>query len=183
MSVKIKFPLTATWLDYPDNHSIAVSVYFYGCDFDCPDCHNPELRVIPPDAHEYFCDLLSVYDQIVRACDKFQTDKVVLCGGDPLADCNIEFTKELLKRLNSFSVCLYTGYGIERFENSIYNTTDCVKFIKTGTFDKTQKLNTNKTDDMMIFASKNQELYNESLKLLSKDGIYYFNKQERNKHV
>ena len=48
------------------------------------------------------------------------------------------------------------------------------KYIKCGKFDESEFIGSQKTDDYMQFATKNQQLYDANLKLLSKDGIYNF---------
>ena len=35
---RILQPISATWLDYPDDESLALTVVMMGCDNGCPKC-------------------------------------------------------------------------------------------------------------------------------------------------
>ena len=156
----------STFLEYPDNSSIATIFYFSGCDRNCEGCHNTSLKeYIPLDEKE-------VLSGIVNYSKRLKTNKVVLCGGDPLYKKNIDLTRKILYNLgNDFDICIYTGALIDEVKKLNLSG---FKFIKCGVFDKTKFIGSKKTDEYIQFATSNQELYNEFLELISHDGIYYF---------
>lgn len=169
--VKILYPLQTSWIDYPDNISSCIVVCMMGCDNGCYMCQNPDFQNPQYLSYtkEYTVDEL--INELKLLCDRNQTNKVVLSGGDPLSPCNIKFTKEFLEK-NDFDVCIYTGHSYDYVMN---NNIKGFKFIKCGKFDYNNRRESYKTDDEMCFASPNQQLYNEDGKLLSKNGIYKFN--------
>ena len=156
----------STFLEYPDNSSIATIFYFSGCDRNCEGCQNTSLKEYTP------LDEKEVLSGIVNYSKRLKTNKVVLCGGDPLYKKNLDLTRKILYNLgNDFDICIYTGALIDEVKK--LNLTG-FKFIKCGVFDKTKFIGSKKTDDYIQFATSNQELYNEFLELISHDGIYYF---------
>lgn len=156
----------STFLEYPDNSSIATIFYFSGCDRNCEGCQNTSLKEYTP------LDEKEVLSGIVNYSRRLKTNKVVLCGGDPLYKKNIDLTRKILYNLgNDFDICIYTGALIDEVKKLNLSG---FKFIKCGVFDKTKFIGSKKTDDYIQFATSNQELYNEFLELISHDGIYYF---------
>lgn len=156
----------STFLEYPDNSSIASIFYFSGCDRNCEGCQNTSLKEYTP------LDEKEVLSGIVNYSRRLKTNKVVLCGGDPLYKKNLDLTRKILYNLgNDFDICIYTGALIDEVKKLNLSG---FKFIKCGVFDKTKFIGSKKTDDYIQFATSNQELYNEFLELISHDGIYYF---------
>ena len=90
-----------TLLDYPQN--VACTVFFGGCDFRCPDCHNFELvdGSMPPIMEdEEFFSFLKTRQGLL--------DGVAITGGEPLLNKNLpEFIRKI-RRLG-FSVKLDTN--------------------------------------------------------------------------
>lgn len=158
--------LDSTFLEYPDNSSIATIFYFSGCDRNCEGCQNTSLK-----QYEHL-DENEVLSGIVNYSSRLKTDKLVLCGGDPLYKKNIDLTRKILYNLGSkFNICIYTGALIDEVKKLNLSG---FKFIKCGIFDKTKFIGSKKTDDYIQFATTNQELYNDNLDLVSHNGIYYF---------
>lgn len=156
----------STFLEYPDNSSIATIFYFSGCDRNCEGCQNTSLKEYTP------LDEKEVLSGIVNYSKRLKTNKVVLCGGDPLYKKNLDLTRKILYNLgNDFDICIYTGALIDEVKKLNLSG---FKLIKCGVFDKTKFIGSKKTDDYIQFATSNQELYNEFLELISHDGIYYF---------
>ena len=156
----------STFLEYPDNSSIASIFYFSGCDRNCDGCQNTSLKEYTP------LDEKEVLSGIVNYSKRLKTNKVVLCGGDPLYKKNLDLTRKILYNLGKdFDICIYTGALIDEVKKLNLSG---FKFIKGGVFDKTKFIGSKKTDDYIQFATSNQELYNEFLELISHDGIYYF---------
>lgn len=170
--VKILTPFQSSWVDYPDNESIAITVVMMGCDNGCQFCQNPEFQNCQYKEGTTEYSVEELIKELEIQCKRNKTNKVVLSGGDPLSCFNIKFTKEFLNQ-NSFDVCIYSGHDIEYCKK---NNIKGFKFLKCGKFDYLNKRESLKTDDKMVFASPNQELYNNNFELLSQDGIYYFNK-------
>lgn len=158
--------ISSTFLEYPDNFSIATIFYFTGCDRFCKGCHNLDLQTYQPIDKEIVCK------EIINYCNRLGTNKVVLCGGDPLYSKNIGLTKYILQKLsNKYDICIYTGANIEEvIESGISG----YKFIKCGIFDPTQFIGSKKTDNFIRFATRNQKLYDSENNLLSSNGEYFF---------
>ena len=162
--------ITSTFLEYPDNYSIATIVYFSGCDRNCIGCHNTTLKEYSPLPDD-------ISNMIKSYCERLNTNKVVLCGGDPLYTKNLQKTKEIISTLTDFDVCIYTGFSVEEAKKTGING---FKFIKCGFFDQTKFIGSKKTDDFLQFATSNQKLFDSNFKLLSNNGIYYFKKEDKN---
>ena len=171
--MKTRDYITETFLEYPDNSSVAVIFYCGGCDRKCPGCHNTELQ-----NYTLFNPKLTVA-LLVEYCERLNTNKIVLCGGDPLYSKNVELTKYICSTLGSdYDICIYTGADIEEVKQLDLKG---FKFIKCGIFDRNQYIGATKTDEFIRFATKNQELYDADLNLLSKDGVYYYDNGRYNK--
>lgn len=168
--------LQSTFLDYPDNESIAVSVYYYGCEMNCPDCQNRELQ--NPNSEEGIMinpTILAI--KIAKACDRNDTNKVVLLGGDPFYPSNRIETIRLLNLLHdSFDVCVYTGYTREEIQK--FYPYPKFKYLKAGRYDKYLAREAYKTDDEFVLASSNQAFYDENYMLLSENGVLKFKEEK-----
>lgn len=174
-TIKIINPPSQTFIDYPDKSSLALLIYFIGCDNSCEGCQNYKLKDInySQDTISYSNVYLFIRD-LLNYSMRLKTNKVVLSGGDPLSRYNIEFVKDFLnKSFSLFDVCVYTGHDIKYVKN---NGVQNFKFIKTGEYDYKTQSDIVKNNDLMMFASENQKLYNRNFKLLTKDSIYYFKK-------
>lgn len=172
--MSLRSQVTETFLEYPDNKSIATIFYFCGCDRFCKGCHNTNLQnFVEFDAQE-------VISAIKNYCSRINTNKVVLCGGDPLYQKNLPITKEVLSILSNqgYDICIYTGADIEEVKN--LNLTG-FKYIKCGIFDANQYIGSKKNDDYLQLATRNQKLYDSKLNLLSKDGVYYYDSRRNEK--
>lgn len=162
--------ITSSWMDYPDSNSLAVEVFFSGCKFNCPSCQNKELQ------DPSFGKSISVEEllyKIKEEAGKNRTDKVVLVGGDPLNDNNIEGVKELLKMSGSeFYYCVYTGYPIEFI---VKNEIKGAEFYKVGVYKQEEHDSSmGKTDNSITFASKNQLLFDKDYNQVSEKNVYHF---------
>lgn len=160
--------ITETFLEYPDNSSIATIFYFSGCNRNCKGCQNTDLQ----EYDDTMPHISIIIKEIEDYCKRLKTNKIVLCGGDPLFIKNIDKTKQILENLGSnFDICIYTGATIQEVKKLNLKG---FKFIKCGMFDENKFIGSEKTDKYLKFATSNQELYDSNLKLLSKNGIYYF---------
>jgi len=159
--------LDSTFLEYPDNNNIATIVYMDGCDKKCEGCHNRSLQ-----RWEDYGSSENIIENIRNYTEKLNTNKVVLCGGDPLYWQNIPLTKKILQKLGEkFDICIYTGRLIQEVENL---GLEGFKFIKCGKFDRNTYRPPIKTDKKMVLSSANQEFYDSNYNQLSKNGILYF---------
>jgi len=166
----IKKDFTPTFIDYPDNSSYAISIYFCGCSHGCSGCHSKELKdfysgtEVSPD---------ELYELIDRMVDFNRTNKLVFIGGDPLFNKNVGGVNNFIKKYgHKYDICIYTGYDINHVLSLRLNSN--FKYIKCGTYDINLKQQSFKDDSKMVFASRNQKLYDNKFNLLSTDGIYYF---------
>ena len=165
--------LQTTWLDYPDNYSLAVIFYTYGCIHKCKNCHNLALQT---PVLAYSKELLK---EILMYCKRNNTNKLVLSGGDCLLKgANLDLTNSIIDQYkNQLDICIYTGYDIDYVKANVHQG---FKFVKCGKYEENLKIESEKTDDFLQLASTNQELYDANYKLLSTNGRYYFSQGERN---
>ena len=162
-----------SWIDYPDKDSNSIVVYFTGCAFNCIGCHNAELKgdklpedlVVKVDAYE-------LYKKLIKLSERLNgTRKVVFQGGDPLYIKNIDTVRDFLKINKIFDVCIYTGCDIETVKSlNIHG----FKFIKCGQFVLEKYQQADKTEERMVLASTNQEIYDAEYNKLSVNGILTF---------
>ena len=162
---------STTWMDYPDNFSLAIIIYFVGCEHNCTNCHNIALQKYESSSKKLLINDKELYYYIKTLSDIHRTNKIVFSGGDPLFKDNLKGVKELLFNNKEFNVCIYTGYSIDYIKD---NEVKGFKFIKSGLYNENKKQNSKKTENALYLASTNQELYDENYNLISKNGIYYF---------
>lgn len=159
--------VSESFLDYPDNKSLAIVLYMPGCDRNCLGCHNTNLK-----EYQNFEDNQQLIEFLKHKCKLAYTNKLCLQGGDPLYKDNLFLTKQILSEMSSkYDICIYTGGTIKEVEKL---NLQGFKYIKCGIFDTKLYIGSKKTDNYIQFATKNQQLYDSNLKLLSKEGIYYF---------
>ena len=172
LSVRIMDEIVSSFIDYPDNSSIALCVVVMGCGHNCPGCQNPLFQNPNYEQGTRIVTVESLVNELKTRCKREHTNKIVLSGGDILFKTNIDFTKELLNKMSdNYDFCLYTGYNIDYVKT---NDIKGYKFIKCGVFDKTKYVKPDKTDDFIQFASTNQKLYNYKNELISINGRYNF---------
>lgn len=159
--------LQTTWLDYPDNVSIAVIFYTYGCIHKCENCQNPSLQT-PVTAYPE-----GIIDEILEYCKRNNTNKLVLSGGDCLLKgANLDLTNSIIDQYkDQLDICIYTGYDIDYVKANVHPG---FKFVKCGKYDENLKVEPKKNDNYVQLASTNQKLYDTNYKLLSSNGRYYF---------
>jgi len=170
-TTKIIDPFGITWLDYPDNESLAVIVYFLGCENNCVNCHNPTFKY-PDNPKARNVTIKQLYNDLFEFCKKHQTYKIIFTGGDPCSSYNIDFVRRFVSSYgNIFNICIYTGYDIaEVKKKEIKGFT----YIKTGPYKEELKQESLKTDDYIQLASTNQEFYNKNYSLKSRNGRMNF---------
>lgn len=171
MKTRLVNEFKGSWIDYPSNDGICLSLYFTGCQGLCQNCQNKELQ--DPNYGTEF-EISKLINTISHEAKRLRTNKITLLGGDPLFHTNINFVRELLCRTHKkFDYCLYTGYDV----NFVFtNDIRYFKFLKTGLYDETLSQQSLKTDSYFQLASKNQKIYDENFKQISTDGILYFKK-------
>lgn len=165
----IKTPVVS-WIDYPDDESLAVVWYFTGCGHNCLNCQNKDLQMFMAPGSEYFT-IEKFFSLTHYYCERNRTNKVVLEGGDPLFETNIEFVRDVLFSNASFDICIYTGYDIEYVKK---NRIKGFTYLKTGKYEESLKQVSEKTDDYMSLATSNQKIYDKDYNLLSKNGKIYW---------
>ncbi len=105
------------WDDTAAAPGISLSVYFSGCHFHCPGCHNPEAQDFNY-GHEYD---LNVRQEIMEKLNKNGVMRTLsILGGEPLNNENIEDVLNLIGwcKLDypDLKIYVWTGYTIEELE-------------------------------------------------------------------
>lgn len=168
--------ITETFLDFPDNHSIAVIVFLEGCIHNCKGCQNPLLQNT---RIEDFVNKENLVSKILNYCKRSGTDKVVLSGGDPFynkRDCMYVIDKLVESNIQ---VCVYTGYDINKVEE-FYSSSKFNKpqYLKCGSYREDLKVTDyGKTEEKFVLVSSNQKFYkleDNEYKLISDENVLYF---------
>lgn len=164
-----------TFLDFPDNKSLAMLVFFAGCNHNCKGCQSPLLQKVenytPIDKESVVANILSYREQS-------RTDKIVLSGGDPFLfkdDCMYVIDKLVDSGL---VVCVYTGYTIDKI-NEFYKNSSYKKpqYLKCGKYEEEHKVQSGKTAEKFVLASTNQRFYRlvgNEYQQISKENVLYF---------
>ena len=214
LNVFISTNVQETFSDWPDDESNAIILFFIGCEHHCVNCHNSCLSKIPKSEinywskefklsknhinhYEFFKEQfktrkfvrissIDTFERfIIELCEKYNTNKIIFQGGDPLYKHNKDVVELILERFRSkyndkYNFCIYTGYEIEKVKELLGIYPD---FIKCGTFEQDLYQNPGKDKEKLVFASTNQELYDKALNKLSNKGIYYLYKSTNEKEV
>ena len=102
------------WDDTAAAPGISLSVYFSGCHFHCPGCHNPEAWNF-----NYGEDFTS--DKIREILNKLHKNgverRLSILGGEPLCEENLYDVNQLITAINftypDTIIYLWTGYTYE----------------------------------------------------------------------
>lgn len=168
--------ISETFQDFPDNKSLAVIVFFYGCTHNCYNCQNKELQNYPKTSKGITVE--EAKTKITDYCKRSNTKAIVFSGGDPYYPVNPENLRDMLTLISSlelggYRICVYTGYDIN-YVNSLYKAlrdmnshnismpSFCKKpsFVKCGKYeDNNRDENMGKKEAEFILASKNQRFY------------------------
>ena len=105
------------WDDTAAAPGISLSVYFSGCHFHCPGCHNPEAQDFNY-GREYNLDIRQEIMQKLGKNGVMRTLSIL--GGEPLNEENIGDVLNLIGwcKLDypDLKVYVWTGYTIEELE-------------------------------------------------------------------
>ena len=105
------------WDDTAAAPGISLSVYFSGCHFHCPGCHNPEAQDF-----NYGRDYdLDVRQEIMQKLNKNGVMRTLsILGGEPLNEENIGDVLNLIGWCKvdypDLKIYVWTGYTIEELE-------------------------------------------------------------------
>jgi anaerobic ribonucleoside-triphosphate reductase activating protein len=146
--VRIFNQLSYTFLDYPDNISQAVLVYFSGCDNACEGCQNPDLQ---DSTKGYIVDTSMILEHLRQFPDFYQS--IVFLGGEPT-----EQEYALLELCNNLPVTLikilYTG---KQFEDLSEDVKSAMDIIVDGPYIKSEPTESG------FPASKNQRIWEHNI--------------------
>ena len=165
-----------TFVDFPDNHSLAVIVFFEGCTHNCKGCQNPLLQTTSIKDYYSKDDVVKKIDTYCKRCN---TDKIVLSGGDPYFNKHeCMYVVDKLINLN-YEVCVYTGYTVDKVEE-FYEHYDYKKptYLKCGGYIEDLTVNdSGKTEEKLTLISSNQRFYktvDNKFKIISEANVLYF---------
>lgn len=120
------------WDDTAAAPGISLSVYFSGCHFHCPGCHNPEAWDFNY-GNEFDSDFIQ---KVIQKLNKNDIKRrLSILGGEPLCDENLVAVQTLIKKCKheypDLLIYVWTGYTIEELKarkapaiNYILNTID-----------------------------------------------------------
>jgi organic radical activating enzyme len=167
--------LDVTTLDFPEKDAISVITYLGGCDRKCCDCQSLSLQ---EKREGESVDI--IFEKILKYLAEVELKKLVLSGGDPLADCNYKAVVQLLNKFSEEApeiiICIYTGAELSEINDKVPMLPN-IKYIKGGKFDRTKlvkNLYPQKTNYGLQLASTNQFFVNTQRKLLTIRGFLEF---------
>lgn len=105
------------WDDTAAAPGISLSVYFSGCHFHCPGCHNPEAQDFNY-GREFSWKII---DEVMHKINKNGVMRTLsILGGEPLANENLAAVIALIgwckQDFPDLKVYVWTGYTIEELE-------------------------------------------------------------------
>ena len=105
------------WDDTAAAPGISLSVYFSGCHFHCPGCHNPEAWDFNYGEEFTF----STINEIIDKLNKNGVERrLSILGGEPLCDENLAAVEALIgwckNRYTNLIIYIWTGYTIEELK-------------------------------------------------------------------
>ena len=105
------------WDDTAAAPGISLSVYFSGCHFHCPGCHNPEAQNFDY-GEEYTTDIRQEIMEKLKKNGVMRT--LWILGGEPLCPENIGDVLNLIGWCKNdypdLKIYVWTGYTIEELE-------------------------------------------------------------------
>ena len=105
------------WDDTAAAPGISLSVYFSGCHFHCPGCHNPEAQDFNY-GRDYDTDIRQEITQKLKKNGVMRT--LCILGGEPLNEENIGDVLNLIGwcKLDypDLKIYVWTGYTLEELE-------------------------------------------------------------------
>ena len=122
------------WDDTAAAPGISLSVYFSGCHFHCPECHNPEAQDFNY-GEEFTTELI---EEILLKLNKNNVSRTLcILGGEPLNKENRNAVLNLISHMKVYDmpnkIYVWTGYTIEElFEENdhdidyILNNINCL---------------------------------------------------------
>ncbi len=118
---KQKFKCAGYTESMNDGEGVAFVVYFQGCYFNCPGCHNKELQ--DPDGGEWM-DIDFIVSKFAEGKDFY--DSFVFLGGEPLEQ--IEAVRTFIEKLLPYNkkLWLYTGFTPDRIPQDIQEKIDVI---------------------------------------------------------
>ncbi len=148
------------WDDTAAAPGIALSVYFSGCHFHCPGCHNPEAQDFNY-GEEYGLDLRQEIMSKIKKNGVMRT--LCILGGEPLCDENIEDVKNLIGWCKLYypelKVYVWTGYTLEELEardDAAVNTVlYMINYLIDGRYEQDKRDTT-----LLLRGSSNQRIIN-----------------------
>lgn len=105
------------WDDTAAAPGISLSVYFSGCHFHCPGCHNPEAQDF--NYGEPFTS--EIIREILNKLNKNEVKrKLSILGGEPLCEENLFDVNQLITATKMFDknieIFIWTGYTYEQLK-------------------------------------------------------------------
>ena len=105
------------WDDTAAAPGISLSVYFSGCHFHCPGCHNPEAQDF--EYGEEF-DMKKAYEICFKLNKNNVMRRLSILGGEPLTDENLLAVSQLIDvckyQFPELEIYIWTGYTMEELE-------------------------------------------------------------------
>lgn len=113
------------FVNNPKDNVGSVTIWFAGCSFNCPGCHNLKLQS-PLAGKQYTPNLIAM--SVIDTLRKIDSDRVVFLGGEPTE----QDKKDLLKLMHILNkekvrIWLYTGRDFDDIDPAIRDQCETIK--------------------------------------------------------
>lgn len=149
---------------YASSNGIAYEIYLAGCRGYCVGCHSPHThdKNLGTPMEEV---LDKLYDSIDKWYNRGFIDNLVILGGEPLDNSDLElkeFLNNLKIRYPNCKLWLYTHFEIDEVRRTHPETLKVLDFIKCGKFeqDKFSEEGFRDSSTGVILATSNQYIIN-----------------------
>ncbi len=143
-----------------DGPGLRSVLFLQGCEKSCPCCHNNMETLDIDGGQEY-----SVSDLASDIIQSAGIKRLTISGGEPLLQAGAVL--KLVKELQGFDLCLYTGYELEEIENSkeYSKILPYLTYLKVGSYDESKRTTTKKfvgSSNQVFYKVKNGEICEEA---------------------
>jgi anaerobic ribonucleoside-triphosphate reductase activating protein len=111
-----------------DGPGIRTILYVQGCEKQCDGCHNRKTWNIKKGTS------ISIVELVAEISKKSINNKLTISGGEPLLQ--VSAILELVKKMDGFSIALYTGFDLEDVPKELL---EHLEYIKVGRYEKNKR--------------------------------------------